>query len=137
MGISCEIFHAPEAMTMALSILVTIEMANALNSCSENQSLVVMPPWCNIWLLLAMALSFSLHFLILYVDFLNVVFNITPLSIEQWMTVMKFSLPVILLDELLKFVARNYAAPPSENKPRPLFSSCSPPQTHVSAVPKK
>merc|ERR1719339_936933 len=108
-GISCEIFHAPEAMTMALSILVTIEMANALNSCSENQSLVVMPPWCNIWLLLAMALSFSLHFLILYVDFLNVVFNITPLSIDQWMTVMKFSLPVILLDELLKFVARNYA----------------------------
>merc|ERR1712198_669303 len=49
-GISCEIFHAPEAMTMALSILVTIEMANALNSCSENQSLLVMPPWCNIWL---------------------------------------------------------------------------------------
>jgi Ca2+ transporting ATPase len=108
-GISCEIFQAPEAMTMALSILVTIEMANALNSCSENQSLIVMPPWCNIWLLLAMALSFSLHFLILYTDVLNVVFNITPLSVEQWMTVLKFSLPVLLLDELLKFVARNYA----------------------------
>ena len=46
-GISCEIFQAPEAMTMALSILVTIEMANALNSLSENQSLVVMPPWVN------------------------------------------------------------------------------------------
>jgi Ca2+ transporting ATPase len=108
-GISCEIFHAPEAMTMALSILVTIEMANALNSVSENQSLLVMPPWCNIWLLMAMALSFSLHFMILYVDFLNVVFNITPLSIDQWMTVMKFSMPVILMDEVLKWVARNYA----------------------------
>merc|ERR1719273_1095265 len=108
-GISCEIFQAPEAMTMALSILVTIEMANALNSLSENQSLVVMPPWVNIWLLLAMALSFSLHFLILYADFLNVVFNITPLSVAQWMTVLKFSLPVLLLDEALKFVARNYA----------------------------
>ena len=40
---------------------------------------------------------------------LQVVFQITPLSWAQWMVVMKFSLPVILLDELLKFVARNYA----------------------------
>ena len=61
------------------------------------------------WLLGAMALSFSLHFMILYIDFLNVVFNITPLSIEQWMTVLKFSMPVILMDEALKWVARNYA----------------------------
>ena len=36
-------------------------------------------------------------------------FNITPLSLEQWIVVLKFSLPVLLLDELLKFVARNYA----------------------------
>ena len=36
-------------------------------------------------------------------------FQVTPLSFAQWVTVMKFSLPVILLDELLKFVARNYA----------------------------
>jgi len=114
-GISCEIFQAPEAMTMALSILVTIEMANALNSLSENQSLLVMPPWVNIWLLLAMALSFSLHFMILYVDFLNIVFNITPLSWAQWVTVLKFSLPVLLLDEALKFVARNYADVPSDS----------------------
>merc|ERR1712212_1445167 len=113
-GISCEIFQAPEAMTMALSILVTIEMANALNSVSENQSLLVMPPWDNIWLLLAMALSFSLHFLILDGDCLNVVVNITPLSVSQWVTVLQFSLPVLLLDELLKFVARNYADVPTK-----------------------
>ena len=36
-------------------------------------------------------------------------FQITPLTFVQWITVLKFSLPVILLDELLKFVARNYA----------------------------
>merc|ERR1712112_674694 len=107
-GISCEIFQAPEAMTMALSVLVTIEMANALNSVSENQSLVVMPPWINPWLLGAMALSFGLHMIILYVDVLNVVFNISALSMDQWIVVLKFSLPVLLLDELLKFVARNY-----------------------------
>merc|ERR1712110_561372 len=108
-GLSCEIFQAPEPMTMALSILVTIEMCNAVNSLSENQSLVVMPPWINPILLAAMGLSFALHFMILYVDFLAVVFQITPLTFAQWFVVMKFSLPVILLDELLKWVARNYA----------------------------
>merc|ERR1712141_970437 len=107
-GISCEIFQAPEAMTMALSVLVTIEMANALNSVSENQSLLVMHPWVNIYLLMAMALSFSLHFMILYIDVFNVVFNISALSFDQWMVVLKFSMPVLLCDEALKFVARNY-----------------------------
>merc|ERR1712137_659895 len=108
MGISCEIFQAPEAMTMALSVLVTIEMANALNSVSENQSLLLMPPWVNIYLLMAMALSFALHLMILYVPMFNVVFNISALSLDQWIIVFKFSLPVLLVDEALKFVARNY-----------------------------
>merc|ERR1711862_212337 len=62
----------------------------------------------NIYLLMAMALSFSLHFMILYVDVFNVVFNISALSFDQWMVVLKFSLPVLLVDEALKFVARNY-----------------------------
>merc|ERR1711934_982158 len=79
-----------------------IEMCNAINALSENQSLLRMPPWINPFLIGAMALSFGLHFVILHVDFLAVVFQITPLSFAQWMVVMKFSLPVILLDELLK-----------------------------------
>lgn len=37
-------------------------------SLSENQSLLRMPPWVNIWLLGAIILSLSLHFLILYVE---------------------------------------------------------------------
>lgn len=37
------------------------------------------------------------------------VFQVTPLSADEWVTVMKFSLPVILLDESLKFVARKLA----------------------------
>jgi len=107
-GISCDLFQSPEPMTMALSILVTIEMCNAINAISENQSLAAMPPWINPLLLGAMALSFGLHFFILYVDVMATVFQVTPLSVAQWMTVMKFSLPVILLDEGLKWVARNY-----------------------------
>jgi len=41
-------------------------------SLSENQSLIAMPPWCNLWLMGSMVLSFTLHFVILYVEILSV-----------------------------------------------------------------
>nr|XP_056719823.1 sarcoplasmic/endoplasmic reticulum calcium ATPase 1 [Euleptes europaea] len=107
-GLDCEIFESPVPMTMALSVLVTIEMCNALNSLSENQSLVRMPPWVNFWLLGSICLSMSLHFFILYVDPMPMIFKLTHLGVHHWMVVLKLSLPVILLDEVLKFVARNY-----------------------------
>lgn len=111
-GIDCKIFNDPHPMTMALSVLVTIEMLNAMNSLSENQSLIAMPPWSNLWLIGSMALSFTLHFVILHVEVLASVFQVTPLSPEEWVTVMKFSIPVVLLDETLKFVARKIADVP-------------------------
>lgn len=37
---------------------------------------------------------------------LQQVFQVTPLGMDEWMTVMKFSIPVVLLDEVLKFIAR-------------------------------
>ncbi|XP_035253034.1 sarcoplasmic/endoplasmic reticulum calcium ATPase 1 isoform X1 [Anguilla rostrata] len=114
-GIECEVFEASPPMTMALSVLVTIEMCNALNSLSENQSLVRMPPWSNGWLVGAMTLSMSLHFMIIYVDPLPMVFKLTHLNLEQWIVVLKLSFPVILIDEVLKFVARNYLEEKDEN----------------------
>jgi Ca2+ transporting ATPase len=107
-GVDCHIFHDPHSMTMALSVLVTIEMLNALNSLSENQSLLLMPPWTNFWLLGAMALSFGLHFVLLGFETMNTVFNVCPLTVDEWWMVIKISMPVVLLDETLKFIARNY-----------------------------
>ncbi|MBN3274771.1 AT2A2 ATPase, partial [Polyodon spathula] len=112
--VECAIFESPYPMTMALSVLVTIEMCNALNSLSENQSLIRMPPWENVWLLGSICLSMSLHFLILHVEPLPIIFQITPLNVLQWLMVLKISLPVILLDELLKFTARSYLEPGKE-----------------------
>ncbi|KAI4877401.1 hypothetical protein NFI96_000427 [Prochilodus magdalenae] len=103
-GIDCEVFESRYPTTMALSVLVTIEMFNALNSLSENQSLLRMPPWVNIWLLGAIILSLSLHFLILYVEPLPLIFQVTPLRWSQWIVVLKISIPVILLDEALNSI---------------------------------
>lgn len=87
---------------------MTVISVFLLFSLSENQSLLVMPPWCNMWLFGAIALSMSLHFVILYVDILSTIFQITPLSVVEWISVLKISLPVIILDETLKFVARKW-----------------------------
>jgi len=95
-----------KASTLSLSVLVTIEMFNALNAISEDGSLVSIPPWVNPWLLLAMAVSFIMHFVILYVPFMASIFSICPLSVEDWLLVFYFSFPVIIIDEVLKFIGR-------------------------------
>ncbi|KAJ9178212.1 hypothetical protein P3X46_010112 [Hevea brasiliensis] len=104
----CDYFRGGKikASTLSLSVLVAIEMFNSLNALSEDGSLLTMPPWVNPWLLLAMFVSFGLHFLILYVPFLAQVFGIVPLSLNEWLLVLAVAFPVILIDEVLKFVGR-------------------------------
>lgn len=94
------------ASTVALSVLVVIEMANALNSLSENESLFALGPQNNFILLGAIGLSLFLHYLIIYVPQLAVIFNVAPLNWEEWIAIIAISLPVILIDEILKFLTR-------------------------------
>lgn len=173
-GNACHVFESSYPMTMALSVLVTIELLNALNSVSEDQSLFAMPPWRNWYLIGANLLSLGLHFVILYVPQMARLFQLEALSwpevstaggvrkehivdragrgalrlcvlclpcprytgpplppltchavfsritatisafttpacvvsTTQWQAVLYLSVPVLLLDEVLKFVAR-------------------------------
>jgi Ca2+-transporting ATPase len=104
----CEYFTKgkAKACTLSLSVLVLIEMLNALNALSEDGSLVTMPPWINPWLILAISSSLVLHAFIVHVPFMHKIFSITSLSLYEWGLVFLFSIPVILLDEVLKFFAR-------------------------------
>jgi hypothetical protein len=83
-------------------------MFNALNALSEDNSLLTVPPTRNPWLLAAMAVSFGLHFLIVYVPPLASVFSIVPLTLREWGLVALFSLPVVLIDEALKLAGRGW-----------------------------
>ncbi|TYH10181.1 hypothetical protein ES288_A07G158600v1 [Gossypium darwinii] len=96
-----------KAMTLSLSVLVAIEMFNSLNALSEDSSLLTLPPWRNPWLLVAMSVSFGLHCLVLYVPFLANMFGVVPLSLNEWFLVILVSIPVILIDETLKFFGRS------------------------------
>lgn len=56
--------------------------------------------------MIAIVLSVSLHCLICYIGFFENIFGTVSLSLNDWILVLIFSLPVILLDELLKVIAR-------------------------------
>jgi Ca2+ transporting ATPase len=117
--IGCEMFTnqmAHTATTISLSILVTVEMFNAMNSLSENESLLRLPVWKNPFLVGAITLSMLLHVGILYIPFFTALFQITPLNWAEWQAVLWFSVPVVVIDEVLKFISATFVDPPRKIK---------------------
>lgn len=83
-------------------------MLNALNAISEDNSLLTMSPFVNPWLLAAISSSILLHMMIVYVPFMATIFGIAAMNTKEWILVFAFSSPVILVDELLKVVGRQF-----------------------------
>lgn len=72
-----------KASTLSLSVLVFIEMFNALNAISEDNSLLTVTPFVNPYLLAAIAISTGLHFMIVYVPMFNPIFSISYLNAHE------------------------------------------------------
>lgn len=102
----CGVFSDKHPKTVAMTVLVVVEMFNALNNISENSSLAIIPFWDNGWLLGAIGVSMGLHCAIMYVPGLALLFGITHLSWPEWRAVLLLSAPVIALDELMKALSR-------------------------------
>ena len=81
-------------------------MFNAMNAISDESSLLNMPPYKNKWLILAIFSSMTIHCVILYIPFFNRIFGIVPIDAKEWILVILFSFPVILIDEAIKFYVR-------------------------------
>lgn len=116
--IGCEMFSndsAKAASTISLSILVVIEMLNAMNALSSSESLLTLPLWENMILVYAITLSMVLHFALLYTPFLQTLFSIVPLNLNEWQAVLLISIPVIFIDEILKFFERRFYLPKALN----------------------
>jgi len=65
-----------------------------------------MTPFVNFWLIAAIANSIFLHWVIVYVPFLNKIFSIYYMNTQEWVLVFAFSVPVIFIDEILKVFGR-------------------------------
>ncbi|KAL5345241.1 hypothetical protein ACLOAV_009611 [Pseudogymnoascus australis] len=120
--LGCQMFSndmAKSASTVSLSILVVIEMLNAMNALSSSESLLTLPLWENMMLVYAITLSMALHFALLYTPFLQTLFSILPLNLNEWYAVLAISAPVILIDEVLKFAERQIYIETSYAEPKP------------------
>ncbi len=96
--IGCSIFSndmAKSASTVSLSILVVIEMFNAMNALSSSESLLTLPLCENMMLVYAIGLSMALHFALLYTPVLQTLFSILPLNWTEWRAVLTISAPVM------------------------------------------
>jgi Ca2+ transporting ATPase len=86
---------AKSASSVSLSILVVIEMLNAMNALSSSESLLTFFLGNNPMLVYAITLSMALHFAILYIPFLQDLFSILPLNWTEWQAVLVISAPVM------------------------------------------
>lgn len=105
-GFDCNVFNDKRPGTLALSVLVTIEMFNALNAITETKSLLSLGPWNNPWLMLAVAGAFAQHYIVLSWPAAEIIFHVKRLTQSEWNYIFKLSFPIIILEEIMKAVSR-------------------------------
>lgn len=102
---SCSIYDdlaAPQ--TLALSTLVTVELLKALCSVSIDSSIFSVGPQRNPWLLLGVSIPFAFNLAIIYTPELGQSFGLVPLDGDDWLKVLAWSLPIVFIDEVLKYI---------------------------------
>jgi Ca2+-transporting ATPase len=97
--------------TLALTTLVCIELLQALSAISMDNSVFQVSPTSNPWLILGVTVPFLLHLLVVYSSYLGIPaigesFGLLPLSQDNWLTVLTYSLPILFVDEIVKAIGR-------------------------------
>jgi len=97
--------------TLSLTTLVCIEMFKALSAVSIDNSILSIGPHKNPFLIIGVLIPTLLHLAVVYsgtigLPGLGESFGIVPLSKENWISILKWSAPVLIVEELLKAVGR-------------------------------
>jgi Ca2+-transporting ATPase len=90
--------------TMVFTTLALAQMGNALAIRSDRLLLVQLGLFTNPALLGAVALTFLLQMAVVYVPFLQNIFDTVPLSFEQLLLSLGFSTIVFIVVELVKWI---------------------------------
>jgi Ca2+-transporting ATPase len=89
---------------MAFATLSFSELLRAFTARSERYPLIKIGLFSNKWMFYAVASSFVLLLLVLYIPFLQPIFGTVPLTWEQWRFVLPLLLVPALTAELMKWI---------------------------------
>ena len=95
------------AQTMAFATLSVSELFRAYTSRSERYSLWAVGVFSNKWMQWAVLTSFVILLALIYVPFLQPMFNTTPLSRQDWWVMLPLMLVPAVADEVNKWVLRS------------------------------
>jgi Ca2+-transporting ATPase len=93
------------ARTITLVVMAMFQWFNAWNCRSEYKSVTSLGFFSNKWLIAALILVFTLQLLLVYNPSFQGMFRTVPLSLNDWILAIIVSIPVIVFEELRKFVA--------------------------------
>jgi len=94
------------AQTVAFTSVVMFELFQAISCRSVRQSVFAVGLFANKWLWLAVFSSLALHLAIMYVPFLQGIFNLVPLSLGTWAQIVAVAFSGFVYLEIHKFLAR-------------------------------
>lgn len=97
------------ATTMTLAAIVATQVGVVFNCRTERTSIFKAGIFTNRLVLAGIAFEITLLCILIYVPFLNGVFNTAPIGLHQWAFLLVWPVFVILLDEIRKAIVRkNY-----------------------------
>ena len=115
-GVTCEALFQGAGrelpQTISLTVLVCMELLKALSAVSVDSSIFTVGPNQNPWLMGGVALPFLLHLAVVYSAKLGLPglaksFGLAPLSLHDWKTALKWSAPILIVEEILKAIGRS------------------------------
>jgi Ca2+-transporting ATPase len=102
--------HIEAAQTIAFVTLCTSELLRAFTARSEYNSIFAIGVFSNRWMIWAVAASFSLVLMVVYVPFLAPFFDTVPLTLGDWLFMLPFFFASPIAMELVKVYFRRRSA---------------------------
>lgn len=100
-------FSSEYARNLTLMLMVLFGNIHALSSRSETRSLFSMSLLTNPFLTLAVPIAQIIHIVAMYTPGLSDVLGLSPITIDQWLSLAGIALVFLLIEELHKFYLRS------------------------------